>query len=50
MEEKILIVEDEEKHGPLRRNWELVHEGYRVDKAMDGPRRLGNGRSAAITA
>ena len=35
MEEKILIVEDEEKLARFV-ELELVHEGYRVDKAMDG--------------
>ena len=34
MEEKILIVEDEEKLARFV-ELELVHEGYRVDKAMD---------------
>ena len=35
MEEKILIVEDEEKLARFV-ELELVHEGYRVEKAMDG--------------
>ena len=35
MEEKILIIEDEEKLARFV-ELELVHEGYRVEKAMDG--------------